>query len=42
MTLIASSTFFGALIVVAIAGAALGAAVLGVLLVRDWKNGDLW
>lgn len=42
MTLLASSTLFGVLVVVAIAGAALGAVTLGVLLVRDWKNGDLW
>lgn len=42
MTLLASSTLFGALVVAAIAGAALGAVVLGVLLVRDWKHGKLW
>jgi len=42
MTLLASSTLFGVLVVTAIAGAALGAVVLGVLLVRDWKNEKLW
>ena len=42
MTMLASSTFFTVLVVVSFIGAGLGALILGVLLVRDWRNGDLW
>ncbi len=42
MTWIASQTLFGALVLAAIAGAAIGALVLLILIVRDWRQRKLW
>lgn len=42
MTWLASSAVFGALVFLAIAGVAIGAGTLLVLIVRDWRSGRLW
>lgn len=42
MTALASPTLFGILVGVAIAGAAVAAAALLVLILRDWRRGSLW
>lgn len=42
MTWIAPAGLFAGLLVVAVAGAALAAVVLGVLIVRDAVRGKLW
>lgn len=41
-TLMASPTVFGLVIFAAMAGVALAAVVLAVLIVRDWRSGKLW
>lgn len=42
MTHIASEPLFGALIILSIGGAVAAALILGGLLIRDWKRGQLW
>lgn len=41
-TLFASASIFGLVIFTAMAGVALAAVILAVLIVRDWRQGKLW
>lgn len=40
--LLASSSVFGIVVYLAMAAVALAAIILAVLIVRDWRNDELW
>ena len=42
MTVLASPAIFALVILTAMAGVALAAVILAVLIVRDWRQGKLW
>lgn len=42
MTALASASVFGLVVYAAMAGVATAAVVLAVLMVRDWRLGQLW